>query len=273
MVAVAVRTDPGTRACVALNSAADDDGADCGLTGNVNFTDGGTSISGCSAAALGGSGNTRTATCSTSSLAVGTHSIVATYSGDGANAPSNNSPPLSQVITAAGSATASFVATDLVTQGNWKGIYGSEGYAILNDSSSYPAYAQVTATGKADYVWAAQPGTDPRALQRGVAAGRIAACWYSGSSFNVDVHLTDQATHRVTVYLLDWDAGSRVTRIDVLDASTQQVLATQTAPAHTQGVHMVWDLRGHVILRFTRVGGANTVLSGIFFDPVTAVPT
>ena len=161
----------------------------------------------------------------------------------------------SQVINPAGSAAASFVATDLVTQGNWKGRYGSEGYAILNDSTSYPAYATVTPSGKADHVWAAQPDTDARALQRGVAAGRIAACWYSGSSFNVDVNLTDQATHRVTVYLLDWDARNRVTRIDVLDASTQQVLATQTAPAHTQGVHMVWDLRGHVTLRFTRLGG------------------
>ena len=211
-------------------------------------------ITGCGAVALTGTGNSKTATCSTSSLAVGTHSIVADYAGDAGNAASS-SAPFSQVINPAGSAAASFVATDLVTQGNWKGRYGSEGYAILNDSTSYPAYATVTPSGKADHVWAAQPDTDARALQRGVAAGRIAACWYSSSSFNVDVNLTDQATHRVTVYLLDWDASNRVTRIDVLDASTQQVLATQTAPAHTQGVHMVWDLRGHVTLRFTRLGG------------------
>jgi hypothetical protein len=76
-------------------------------------------------------------------------------------------------------------------------------------------------------VWATQPNTDPRALQRGVATGRIAACWYSSGSFSVDVNLTDQATHRVTLYLLDWDTSNRVTRIDVLDASTQQVLDRQ----------------------------------------------
>src|SRR5207253_2042447 len=46
---------------------------------------------------LTGSGNSRTATCSTSSLAVGTHSIVANYSGDAGNAASS-SAPLSQVI-------------------------------------------------------------------------------------------------------------------------------------------------------------------------------
>ena len=45
-------------------------------TGSVNFTDGGTSIAGCSAVALTGSGNTRTAACSTSALTAGTHSIV-----------------------------------------------------------------------------------------------------------------------------------------------------------------------------------------------------
>src|SRR5207248_679942 len=66
-------------------------------TGSVNFQDGATSISGCAAVALTGSGNIRTATCSTSSLAAGTHSIVATYSGDAGNMGST-SVALSQVV-------------------------------------------------------------------------------------------------------------------------------------------------------------------------------
>jgi len=58
-------------------------------TGTVNFTDSGASI-GCSALYLtGGSGNTRTAQCNTSNLALGSnHSIAATYAGNGSNAPS-----------------------------------------------------------------------------------------------------------------------------------------------------------------------------------------
>jgi len=71
-------------------------------TGSVNFTDGGNSISGCAAVALAGSGNTRTAACSTSSLNAGTHSIVAAYGGDTNNAASS-STPLSQVVNATGS--------------------------------------------------------------------------------------------------------------------------------------------------------------------------
>src|SRR5437667_8058740 len=46
-------------------------------TGNVAFTADGTTITGCSAVALPtGSANSKTATCSTTSLAAGTHSIV-----------------------------------------------------------------------------------------------------------------------------------------------------------------------------------------------------
>ena len=55
-------------------------------TGTVDLADGGSALSGCTGLALTGSGNTRTAACTTSSLAAGTHSIVATYSGDAANA-------------------------------------------------------------------------------------------------------------------------------------------------------------------------------------------
>jgi hypothetical protein len=59
-------------------------------TGTVNFTDGGASINGCAARSLSGSGNTRTATCTTASLTSSTHSIVARYSGSAANAASNS---------------------------------------------------------------------------------------------------------------------------------------------------------------------------------------
>ena len=37
-------------------------------------------------------------------------------------------------------------------------------------------------------------------------------------------------------------------------------------------MYLVWNLQGHVSLRFTNAGGANAVLSGIFFDPTTAAP-
>ena len=69
-------------------------------TGTVNFTDGGSSISGCAASALSGSGNIKTAQCFTSSLSIGAHNITAAYAGDSGNFGSN-SPILSHVVEAA----------------------------------------------------------------------------------------------------------------------------------------------------------------------------
>ncbi|MGH3521901.1 MAG: Ig-like domain repeat protein, partial [Mycobacterium sp.] len=66
-------------------------------TGSVNFKDGASSIAGCSAIALAGSGNSRTAACTTSALSVATHSITGVYGGDAANATST-SAALSQVV-------------------------------------------------------------------------------------------------------------------------------------------------------------------------------
>ena len=237
-------------------------------TGNVSFLDGGTPV--CTAVALTDTGGTRTATCSTANLTVGVHDIVAAYSGDANNA-SSQSAVLSQRINAAEGATATFISTDTTTQGNWRGHYGADGYSVFSDSTSYPAYVLVSPTGKSDYVWAARPDTEVRALQR-AATGRIAACWY-GQGFNIDVNLTDAASHQVTLYLLDWDNGGRVTRVEVLDAASQLVLSTQTVSSYTAGKYLSWSVRGHVVLRVTSQGGANAVVSGLFFDPIGGAST
>jgi len=69
-------------------------------TGTVAFTDtGGGAVSGCGPVALPtGTPNTKTATCTTTSLGFGTHNIVAAYGGDAANTSSISSS-LAQVVT------------------------------------------------------------------------------------------------------------------------------------------------------------------------------
>ena len=69
-------------------------------TGSVAFTDGGSAIAGCGAVALpAGATNSKTVTCSSAGLSVGTHNIVATYGGDAGNNGSA-SPALTQVVSA-----------------------------------------------------------------------------------------------------------------------------------------------------------------------------
>jgi len=105
-------------------------------TGTVKFTDGGTTISGCSAVALTGSGNSRTAACGTSTLALGTHSIVATYGGD-----SNN----------AGSASASLAQT--VMPLSWLGFLQGSNLA-LGPGSAVAAGSSNVASGQGSFVGA-----------------------------------------------------------------------------------------------------------------------
>jgi hypothetical protein len=74
-------------------------------TGTVNFKDGSTSISGCSTAAVSGSGNIRTATCTTSALGAGSHGVSALYSGDPTNTGSTSSA-LMEMVNQTSSSTA-----------------------------------------------------------------------------------------------------------------------------------------------------------------------
>ena len=165
------------------------------------------------------------------------------------------------------SSSASFVKADPTTQGNWKGVYGLDGYAIANDATSYPTYAQVSLRNQQPHTWLAST-SDVRAVQS--ASGRIASTWYSFTDFDIDVNLTDGKIHQVSLYALDWDyGGARTERIDVLDATTNAVLDSRTTSRLNQGEYLVWNLSGHVVLRVTLTGGPNAVISGLFFSAPT----
>src|ERR1019366_2458453 len=70
-------------------------------------------------------------------------------------------PTLGQVPTG----TATFVGTDISTAGTWKGVYGADGFNVIGNSASVPAYVTVTPSGSSSYVWA-NSTSDTRALQK-----------------------------------------------------------------------------------------------------------
>jgi subtilisin family serine protease len=165
-----------------------------------------------------------------------------------------------------GAATASFIGTDSTTQGSWRGVYGSQGYALVGDSTSLPPSAQLAVTGASTYTWSAA-STTLRELQRPTGPSRFAATWYAGSTFAFDLNLTDAIPHRVALYVLDWDPAGRAQRIDVLDGVTAAVLDSRPASGFSQGQYLVWTVTGHVQLRVTLTGGLNAVVSALFLDP------
>ena len=94
---------------------------------------------------------------------------------------------------------------------------------------------------------------------------RVAACWYSGTSFTVDVNLIDGVTHQVALYALDWESGGRSERVDAVDPANGSVLDSRTVSSFTGGQYLVYNVTGHVQFRITTVAGVNAVLSGLFF--------
>ena len=234
-------------------------------TGSVEFYDGSTDLG--PGSALSGSGTSATSTLTTSTLPTGSQSIRAVYTPTGDFAGSSGS--LTQTVNTA-PATATFVGEDTTTEGSWIGVYGSQGYNVINSGVSYPSYATVTPAGNHPDTWAASTSV-PQALQDAPpGTSRIAACWYASTSFTVDVDLTDGQSHNLELYLLDYDTTSRSEQIQLTDANTHAVLSTESVSSFHGGVYMSWTISGNVLITFTKTGGANAVLSGLFFDPTTA---
>jgi uncharacterized repeat protein (TIGR01451 family) len=173
---------------------------------------------------------------------------------------------------------ASFVKTDTTTEGSWQGVYGSQGYNVIDNASSYPSYAQISPSGNSNYVWSSST-TDPRALQDIGSSNRIAACWYAGTSsgqgFTINVNLTDGQTHQLALYLLDWDqyGGGRSEQVQLVDATSGTVLNTQSVSTFGSGEYLVWNVSGDIQIRITSTDSfGSAVLSGLFLDPVPSPP-
>src|SRR5262249_2935735 len=152
------------------------------------------------------------------------------------------------------------------------GTYGSQGYEVIDGSSSLPGHAAVTPSGQSDYVWAS-PTTDPRALQTSGGSSRIAATWYSATSFSVNVNLTDGQQHDLQLYFLDWDSLGRSEQVQVSDATSGAVLSTRTVSSFTSGVYLDYAVSGNLVITITNLAGKNAVLSGLFLDPAMATTT
>jgi len=183
----------------------------------------------------------------------------------GASAPSNEASASTGVVSNNTSAAATFVSSDENTHGNWKGVYGNEGYNIIANSVSYPGYVTVNPSGKDDYQWT-DDSTETRALQKTTDGSRIAACWYSAGSFNVDFNFIDGASHKLTLYFLDWDRSGRSQTVEVLDAASGATLDSRSVSNFGDGTYLSWNVKGSIRVRITKNSGSNAVLMGLFFD-------
>jgi hypothetical protein len=189
------------------------------------------------------------------------------FSGDlsGTTTPQNLTMNVPHNVTANFSvkATAQFAGFDSTTTGSWHGVYGSDGYVVVGDLTSNPTYVTPVVSLENTAVYMSST-TKTTALQKpSNLSTRIAAAWYSATTFWVDLNITDSNAHRVAVYFWDADGNIRTETVSVTDAS-ENVLNTQSPGS---GDYMIWTVTGHVKLKVTLTSGSFAMISGLFFDP------
>jgi hypothetical protein len=194
-------------------------------------------------------------------------------------------------------ASATFVGLDNNTRGNWKGVYGADGYKIIGDAERYPPYASFGGGGQVfrsftpvnHMLGYANPDAglhcDEMDHGEGMAKAiggnallkassddgeRVAAAWgdHGGSKgFAVDIKLQDGQEHQVALYLprFHWDY---VTTLEVQDYTTRKVLVPGMDIKHGP-TYAIFNVRGQVRFLLLKKGAPNAV-AGIFFDPVKA---
>ncbi len=169
---------------------------------------------------------------------------------------------------------------DVTTRGNWGGIYGKDGYILFGydagktNREQLPAYVQ-SVTIKPKSVAATQWAhsvNDPRALASNSRneETRNAATLYNRNTLLVDIRLKQPHPFRLAVYAVDFDRGDRQEAVDIYNLPALTLAApTQAIREYQDGKYIVFDCRDSVRLRFDNIGGPNTVVSGIFFDPAS----
>jgi hypothetical protein len=156
------------------------------------------------------------------------------------------------------------VRRDGLTAGNWIGAYGTLGYDIEGDPANLPSYASIGVVGAQTHTWASST-TDARALRNPGGSGRAATTWY-GTNFTIDVNLTDNQRHLLSIYAVDWASGGRVEQVQLVSAATGAVLDTETLSNFGGGVYLQWAVSGSVQIHVSSVAGSNAVVSGVFLN-------
>jgi hypothetical protein len=136
---------------------------------------------------------------------------------------------------------------------------------IANDLNNVPSYASLSFTGASTYTWTTST-SDARALQTSSgSSSRISSTYYS-YGFTIDLNLTDGNTHKISLYLCDWDAGGRGETISIVDATSKAVLDTETFSSFYNGVYATWDIKGHVQIPVSYNAGKNALVNAIFLN-------
>jgi len=172
-------------------------------------------------------------------------------------------------------------AVDTTTQGNWVGVYGSDGYVLFSydgsgttatDRVSLPAYVSGISDSYAGrWVYNADADSDVRAVQDPLdTTQRVAAVIYSwGGDPSVTIDCSQTGKFRLALYMLDWDSAGREQSVGFVGGGLS---GTDTVSDFAGGKWYVYDVDpsagASVTVTLYTDTGPNAVLSALAFDPI-----
>jgi hypothetical protein len=186
--------------------------------------------------------------------------------------------------------SATFVAVDSATLGNWKGVYGKDGNVIAQHSVTVPSYATFDTGGAINLqlvdLWATNPWALLKQTYSYSPTERIESYFLTQVSMDFRIGATDGQTHQIAFYFADYEKLGRLSQIQAIDAATGTALDTRrVTSAYLGPVYLVYAYTGNIIFRVTRLvalpddslvpagapgTGPSAAVSGIFWGPVVS---
>jgi hypothetical protein len=155
------------------------------------------------------------------------------------------------------------------TKGDWKGIYGSDGFVIPDDGTNIPIYLKTMSIPYPSHTWGHPKDSERTALKRADSEKRVGTHWYNkkqAQTIVLDFTFADGNPHRVSFYFMDWDKRERVFEVQAMDISGK-LLAAQKIGGFSNGKYLSCSVLGRVIFKIMRISEGSTILNGLFFDP------
>ena len=182
-----------------------------------------------------------------------------------------------------------FLGMDTTTLGNWKGVYGQDGF-ILSDFGSmnnppYTNFNGVNANLKLLDIWSCSDGhtCDPRELNKQpfsyTSAERVESYYYQREWDDFQVNTFDNATHRIALYFCDYEFYGRQVQVIAHNTNTGAVLDTRLLSNYSGGVYLIYNYTGNVDFEIvdnitpTTKTIPNGTISGFFWGGSGGPPT